>query len=871
MALPLKASPSPSREVILQEAVKGIRYGLFEDEDCLVPLVDENNQPIEVVSDEEGKLDINIETDTPFYLLQTGSTVGYHYDPVIYPTDQDRFILPVYPIEVGVDCSKVESGTFAVYDEEMEVMIMEWSLEDCENPSVMDIGGELEAGKNYVLVQKDLPEWMYGSDIPFSVPMEKQEVSLTVEQMTYGTLEVKLQGLEKKHAFQWQLFEDEACTQAATDTDGKEVMIKGVDDDLFRLKEGSYFLKAINEDMNYLPVEVMEVSVAEKQKTMVELTAVPIRPVVTLLDEKMHPLEGSFDVIDEVGEVIHLQSKQAVQLKRNQTYRIVPVDVPSGYYIPSSILYSTETLDGIIHNVDITARRFTVTLHLNDMQTGEGIGGCEFGVYDENQNLITTVRVSDGRAQINGLSAGKSYRIHQIRTADTWLPVQDQTITIPMEGETEIHVRFTVEGYVHFSAGITSLSNEMIEDGVVALYVDEACTIPASDIRDRKITGGNRIQADVRNGTYYLRMEDVSDIWYLNSETVKVTADHASSSYVTASITTRKIDLSFTVKDDQDTLLSDFTVDLFEKGRKIATLQANGESAAQQGIQLKRNTDYQVKWTAVKGQYVYDSKMQPLKIETMLSLQPQSVQMEAVPYVNLQVLTQQKGTGASYQVYSDPQCTIQAEDVLQENTSAKGIFHLYDGIYWIKTQSIASSWYPHTDPIHVSVDHHRAWNENVIVEHVPVSMMLSSTDSAGQTLDGTMVEIRNLNGELMETAVFTDGMLVLQEGWLRRGESYVVSEIQTPAGYHKCADVQFTVPSSQPSSDPVITIVHEKAKTVTLQKKQQDPVKKQDVIEEKPSEETKTEWYESLKGVIVAAGLFVSLGILLKNITFKKV
>ena len=101
MALPLKASPSPSREVILQEAVKGIRYGLFEDEDCLVPLVDENNQPIEVVSDEEGKLDINIETDTPFYLLQTGSTVGYHYDPVIYPTDQDRFILPVYPIEVG--------------------------------------------------------------------------------------------------------------------------------------------------------------------------------------------------------------------------------------------------------------------------------------------------------------------------------------------------------------------------------------------------------------------------------------------------------------------------------------------------------------------------------------------------------------------------------------------------------------------------------------------------------------------------------------------------------------------------------------------------------------------------------------------------
>ena len=312
-------------------------------------------------------------------------------------------------------------------------------------------------------------------------------------------------------------------------------------------------------------------------------------------------------------------------------------------------------------------------------------------------------------------------------------------------------------------------------------------------------------------------------------------------------------------------------MDLFEKGRKIATLQANGESAAQQGIQLKRNTDYQVKWTAVKGQYVYDSKMQPLKIETMLSLQPQSVQMEAVPYVNLQVLTQQKGTGASYQVYSDSQCTIQAEDVLQENTSAKGIFHLYDGIYWIKTQSVASSWYPHTDPIHVSVDHHRAWNENVIVEHVPVSMMLSSTDSAGQTLDGTMVEIRNLNGELMETAVFTDGMLVLQEGWLRRGESYVVSEIQTPAGYHKCADVQFTVPSSQPSSDPVITIVHEKAKTVTLQKKQQDPVKKQDVIEEKPSEETKTEWYESLKGVIVAAGLFVSLGILLKNITFKKV
>ena len=83
--------------------------------------------------------------------------------------------------------------------------------------------------------------------------------------------------------------------------------------------------------------------------------------------------------------------------------------------------------------------------------------------------------------------------------------------------------------------------------------------------------------------------------------------------------------------------------------------------------------------------------------------------------------------------------------------------------------------------------------------------------------------------------------------------------------------MQFTVPSSQPSSDPVITIVHEKAKTVTLQEKEQTPLKKQDVNEEKPSEEAKTDWYEPLKGVIVAAGLFVSLGILLKNITFKKV
>lgn len=862
-------------EIRLEKEVAGIRYGVYEDRECQIPLLDEQGERIELISDEHGILSSSVPIVSPSYLQQTGTVTGYYYDAQIYPLRQDTFILPVCPIEVNVDCGEWKEGTFQILDEDREVIIMEWSLEDCENPSVEEIGSCLDAKQSYVLVQKDLPEWMYGKELPFTVPANPVEtIRLTPERIRYGKAIVDMEGIVEGYESVWQLFEDEECTEPAEDVYGKEVKIEADGTYTFDLPEGSYRWKNVEEDLHYLKENIQQLTVTSGKVEEIMIRNTLIQPVVTLLDGQMNPLEGSFDVVDEEGETVSVSSKQSVVLKRDHTYRIIPRTVPDGYYIPDAIEVKTVYENGTVHDIDVTASCFSVFLHLIDQQTETGIGGAEFGIYDDQNSLLSTVRSENGGVQLYGLKAGKSYRIHQIRTTGTWLPVEDQILSVPVSSEKEIHLTVKAEGYVHLSASIMDVSLQSVPDGSLSVFMDVDCTVPAYDIHGKPITGSAFIKADVRNGSYYVRMDDVGQKWYLNRQPVMIEVDHAMSELASGSVVTQRADYSFSIKDDLgNDIGDDFVVELYENGRKTGTVKADGTSVVRQGFDLNRDSVYQVRTVCMQGQYVFSSDKRNLTIAKEVPQESQGEIITAVPYVTLRVMEDQAGLSGSYRIYSNRECTIPAESVNDMDDQMHRVWNLRDGTYWIITESLNDTWYPYAQEVSITLDHGRSWNETVLMRHTPVTMILSSMDENGQSLDGTMVEIRDMDGTVQQTAVFTDGLLVLQGSWLKRGSSYVIAEIQTPDGYHRCADVQFTVPLHQPSMTPSISIVHQKQQRIVL------PQKDHTSSSFMPEEQKKAESVEQkvelsspvFMGMAVSAGILISAVIILKNISKGKV
>ena len=85
------------------------------------------------------------------------------------------------------------------------------------------------------------------------------------------------------------------------------------------------------------------------------------------------------------------------------------------------------------------------------------------------------------------------------------------------------------EGYVHLSASIMDSFLQPVPKGSLSVFMDVDCTVPAYDIHGMPITGSAFVKADVRNGSYYVRMDDVGQQWYLNQQPVLIAVDHAMS------------------------------------------------------------------------------------------------------------------------------------------------------------------------------------------------------------------------------------------------------------------------------------------------------------------------------------------------------
>lgn len=870
MALPLQGEEEIPLSLRLETETAGFVYGLYSDRECELPFLNDDDTPVILESDEDGSLtSVQNMSQESVYIRQISSITGYHVDPQVYCLDRTLHTLPVYPIEVSVDTGEMETGTYRILDEQEEI-VLEWSLEDCDNPCIEDIGSLLDAGSTYLLKRMDEDEWAIHKELPFTIPLHPQKTELKVPVMIYGRLNVNwVKPLPENGLF--GLFMDEESEHPVNDVFGHPVImdVQNETEWSFPLLQGNYVLREMECDEHCVDTPIQEVEITEKQNTDIRLNKEFLRTMVSLCNEDGRLLEGTILVEDEEGNQETMQSGQEIILRKNTSYRLIPTGVASGYYIPDMVtLHSTEQVpDPAV----IQANPFQITFFNRDQTTGAVLSGGEFVIEDLNGSQIAIIHGNTEGTVLPDLTCGMTYRIHQVRKIDMYLPMQDVIFAIPERGEQNWNVEGNSVGYVGLMSSVYDNNGNVITEAGFKVWMDENCTIPAVDIQGMQIQGTGTLQAEVVDGTYYVSVTSMPQAYYRIMETGRIDCAHAQSVHVNVPFHTAKADFFVTVQEEEGNMPEDFTIVVKKEGRHIGTLKNDGTSSCEQGLQVLAGGTYSLALKGDETHYIFETEEKTMEVPLYMPQDVPATVYKAVPYVSFTVMNPDAQGQAAYDLFTDRECTRKAVSV--KETKDSNTWNLHDGTYYLRQTSIHPSWYENDEIQQIDLNHHRSWKESRVMRNMPVTVQLSCVDEDGITVHGAMYEIQDGDLNTLETIVIGNDTVTLQGTWLHRGNSYTVHQIRSADGYDTSPDIVFTVPQKTPSTTPNITLPQAKKSLVTLkpnyektsEKENPKLVEKQDKKEENRSDAENDHWI--ITGAGIGALVLCSGIILLKKFT----
>ncbi|MGM9940400.1 MAG: collagen binding domain-containing protein [Bulleidia sp.] len=868
--LPLQGKGGDPLPLHLETDTAGFIYGLYEDEGCQLPLLNEDDEPVILKSDEEGILTPLMDPpEETVYLRQISSVTGYHVDPQVYCMDGSLQTLPVYPIEVSVDTEQLETGTFRIENEQEEI-VLEWSLEDCENPSVEEIGSLLDVGNTYVLKRMDTDEWALHREVPFTIPLTPEKTELKVPVIVYGRLSVNWEKpLPENGVF--GLFEKQDDEEPVRDVFERPVIMDLHEQSewSFPLLQGNYVLKEMECDEHCIDSPVCEVKITERQTTELSLYKEFLKTVIRLCNGDGKLLEGTILVEDEEGSQETLQSGQELILAKDTSYVITPTDIASGYYIPDST--TLRTGQSQVEPFEIMATPFHVTFFNRDRTTGSPLSGGQFVIEDLSGTQIGLINGNTEGTPLSDLHCGTTYRIHQVRKTDMYTPMEDVIFAIAEKGDPEVVINGYSTGYVRLVASASDDQGNVITDSLLKVWTDASCTQQALDIHGLPIQGTGSINADVPDGTYHVSAESMPQSYYRIPSSVPVVCDHVHSVHSLASLQTAEADFLIRIQDQDGNDLEGFSVTVRKEGRTVGTLKNDAVSARGQGMAVLAGGTYSLKLKGDENHYIFDTEEKTIEIPLYQPEETLTTVYTATPYVSFTLVSTDVQAETSYELYTDVSCAEKAVSVRQTGDSR--MWNLYDGTYYLRQTSIHPAWYENSEVYRVDLDHTRSWKESRRVMESPVTVNLMCMDEEGNTVEGAMYEIMDMNENTLETVVIGTGNAVLQGSWLHRGTSYIIRQIRSAEGYDTSADVVFTVPQNRPSTTPNVTLPQQKKETINLNRLKENKPEKQ-VRKQNHPEEIKEQEPESDHGIRAGIGIgavvLCSCIVLLKLFTGKK-
>lgn len=812
--LPLQAEhEEENRCITLEEAIAGMKYSVYLDEECQTPYIREDDDDQAVLeSDKDGMIVIPDTDELSLYIKQTETVTGYFMDPEVYELSQDLMTLKVFPIQVNLDCQNFSENVFEVYEKDNEEVLFQVNFETKENLNCF------EAGKNYLLKKAQQEEWTVCPDISFHVPLYPEEIVLKTNVMTYGKLTVVFSPKNKLEGGKYGLFYDQEGTEPVKDIHGKETVadLSEQNKATFSLKKGKYYVKELEVPSGYYrQKESIEIQVDEKKETTVNIRLHFSEWKCLLLDSlNEKELNGKVSVKDENGKSTEVSGGTRIPLFPGKFYTFEISETEEGYYHSSPVIFQIPEYAPDKEEVHLVCESFAVKVNVKDEDTEKKLSGGRFVIYDDNDNLITEFTGDEKDTIIQKLKAGKTYRIHQVRLLDSFLPSSDELIEIPERGPAVIEKTVKAKGYTTLQTGIMDEDTGRMEDiGEVSVYQDEACLELATDILNQKrVTGEGRKEIHLTDGTYYLKMSSLSKGWYWNDDVVAVTLHHEQSNRAVYSFSTSRVDMSFLVKDNEGNNLDQFEVMITdEKNQKLGTLNlSEGNSLKKAGIFLISDRKYYSQLRHKKGKYVYDEEKMPFVISQYI--RNQYVENIAIPYVSLSIMSTDPSSEAEYAFYADEKCTEKAENVKK----SKDRWNLKDGVYWLLQEKVHGSFYAEEKAEKITVDHKEGWERVIVKEEVPVIYTIRNVDEDNRFLSGSTFEIYDENENMMDRFHTYREEVILSGRWLKAGRTYTLHEIMSPDGYQKCVDMSFTVPLHDTGKIPVTTIEHSRKKIMSL-------------------------------------------------------
>lgn len=770
---------------VLESAVIGSKYGLYQDALCEIPLLDSDGNPyvLDIVEEKQ----IFQMHEEHIYAKQIASIDGYYLDNTIYAL-QGTVSFTQDPISVKIR-SDVYPITIEVIDENQEILSTVKLEEDCF------IEDKLVAGKTYEIHVKDTFAYTMYPDITFTIPMTKPEedIVLSLEKEVYGTMDLLVKDQEDNivkdgvYAL-WQ--NDKQVDDIYGISTERKVSETG--EISWDMPKGEYTVKQIAiDDAYYMDTKFMSLECEASTTLSYEKKERKILFSVELVDaERLEQIPGKIQYRDNI-----VDSGSTIALKRGDIVSFFDVQHPDGFYKADTTIQKIDAVYGGNDTIQLLAKPFMASFHTKDVDTGKRVNGV-YQILDENHQVVIEASTQDGILNTRCLHDETPYIFHEVQCEDGYIAAVDMPFMINQE-----QCAYVIDKvpYVYVNQSITS--NALSVDGKIGIYEDFSCSVRAKDIYGRNI---DRLQnTRMRNGTYFIKIDSLDTHFYNDISVQKITVDHANSIRKTIHMDVQPVTMQVSLKTEEGEDVQDFKFEVCNADGEVLDTITDLHMLEKANTILERDKQYSFRVSHIDGLYTYDKKPQMITFSNQTPSQIPIVSFVCDPYVQVKI-----DSIGEYGLYEDQSCTVLSKDIFGRFTEKSGNaeWMLRPGEYWLKEIYAADGYYENANVHKLSLKH-RQWNYNTRLSSIPIALRVLVVDENGKEINDAHIEIQDENGILLEEL---HASMDVKGSYLKPSMRLVFHEIDVPNGYASyTTDIVYTLPDTVPSSTPVLKITYQ--------------------------------------------------------------
>ena len=768
----------------IDTTIDGMKYGFYEDKECKNPILDEDEQPYVLEMKDKESQELSFDEEV-VYIKQLETVDGYYLDGEVHLLKQHT-ILPTYPITLKYE-SDLYPTSFLLKDENGN-LIHEWKVEQETVPDIVYV-----AGKSYTLEEQDEIPYTTSKSISISVPKEYDptfNTKISFQHEVYGSLSLHVLDEDEKpiEHVKYALYQDEQGKELI-----KDCIQESNQDGLiqFDVKEGIYYLQQYDiSDDYYRNKDLLEIEVKKQETTTLTLHESRVFVTFSLKDQETKDDISASIWLNECNQSV--SSNEKIFLKRNTEYSFKDLEHPNGYYACDSLTFHTSE-EKENQKIEVLYQPFTVTFSIHDIDTNQSILSNTYAIFDSDQTEVLSFTMNDTSYQTSALHDGITYTLKEVDTTNGYVKMDDLSFEISNH-QKEIQIQGYKIPYTFVQTKIVDEQGNIV-NGKIGIYSDENCTKQANNVYGNVL---NQLQgSSIRNGIYYIKLNQLDSHYLWNDEVKKVVIDHQHDFF---SYQVKGMSLNLQVKTVTGDQLQDVEMQLLDQDGNVidSFLNQNTEEILHK---LERDQQYSIRISHINGLYTYEKKE-----KVFSSNDETTLAFECNPYIDFKV----KGQG-TFALYEDARCTQLSKDMYGIETKKSGSsieWLMRTGTYYLKQLEVMNGCYENQTIQKVQLKEGE-WSIVQEIDNFPIVLDIQIVDEEGKAIEGAEYELLDASGTVLDTISLSNTSY--QAEWLKPALQVTLHETKTPNGYQaNPTDIVYTLPDSIPSENPMILLEYSK-------------------------------------------------------------